>query len=139
MRDAPEAQEAYLYGQPVPWGAAAPCEMAGLLRTSEIRMPLLHRGDGVLFDARTLHCGGANECERRRVLFYVSFRGVGRGAAWRGGGFDAPGTLLNELRGRFVLSRSHRGLEPREPTCCQTSTSWMCMCHRPRPDCVPVL
>ena len=122
--DAPEAQEAYLYGQPVPWGAAAPCEMADLLGATEIRMPLLQQGDGVLFDARTLHCGGANESERRRVLFFVSFRGAGRGAAWRGGGFDAPGTLLNELRGRFVLSRTDRGLAPREPTCGPTET-WM--------------
>lgn len=114
--DAADAQEAYLYGQPVPWGAAAPCEMADLLRSSEIRMPLLRRGDGVLFDARTLHCGGANESERRRVLFYVSFRGAGRGVAWRGGGFEAPGTLLNELRGRFVMSSSNCGLAACEPT-----------------------
>jgi hypothetical protein len=41
---------------------------------------------------------------RRRVLFYFSLRARGMGAHWKGCGFDKPGTMLNELRGRYHLS-----------------------------------
>jgi hypothetical protein len=35
---------------------------------------LLRRGDLALFDARLLHCGGANTSPLRRTLFYFSFK-----------------------------------------------------------------
>ena len=40
---------------------------------------------------------------RRRVLFYFSLRARGVGAHWKGCGFDKPGTMLNELRGKFRI------------------------------------
>ena len=49
-------------------------EIAGMLSQSALRIPLLRAGDCILFDARTMHCGGANTSGKRRVLFYFSFR-----------------------------------------------------------------
>ena len=45
-----------------------------LLRTSPRQLATLRLGDAVMFDTRVLHCGGANDSPRRRVLFYFSFR-----------------------------------------------------------------
>lgn len=46
------------------------------LLKSDCRLSTLKKGDAVLFDARTLHCGNANEEEggRTRALFNFSFR-----------------------------------------------------------------
>jgi Phytanoyl-CoA dioxygenase (PhyH) len=43
------------------------------LSNAESRLCTLKKGDAVLFDARTLHCGNAN-VEQTRVLFNFSFR-----------------------------------------------------------------
>jgi ectoine hydroxylase-related dioxygenase (phytanoyl-CoA dioxygenase family) len=43
------------------------------LSNAESRLCTLKKGDAVLFDARTLHCGNAN-LEQTRVLFNFSFR-----------------------------------------------------------------
>jgi len=55
------------------------------LSNADCRMSTLRKGDAVLFDARTLHCGNANE-EQTRVLFNFSFRNpqVGGNLGYKG-------------------------------------------------------
>ena len=48
-------------------------EKEELLLKSDCRLSTLKKGDAVLFDARLLHCGNAND-EATRVLFNFSFR-----------------------------------------------------------------
>ena len=67
-----------------------------LLRSRPCWRGILGAGDVSLFDSRLLHCGGANESNRRRVLFYASFRAREAKAP--------PGTLLYSLRERHSLS-----------------------------------
>ena len=58
---------------------------------------LLDTGDGALYDGRTLHCGGPNRSDRRRLLLYVTFRcSADAGGEGRGGG-RTLGTLMDEL------------------------------------------
>lgn len=67
--------------------------------------PLLQLGDCVVFDSRLLHY--AQECRsKRRVLVYFSLRAMGVGSTWSGCGFDRPGTLLDEHRGKYQLANS---------------------------------
>ena len=82
-------------------------DAAEVLEDSVVRTPTPRSGDAVIFDARTIHCGGTNTSARRRVIFYFSFRAVGGGQSWRGGGFTQAGTLLDSLRGRYYLSASN--------------------------------
>ena len=56
-------------------------------------------GDGVLFDSRTMHCGGANESNRRRVLFYFSFEVAGSENP-----NAAVSSIRDELRGKIALA-----------------------------------
>ena len=115
-----EAQEAYLRGQPSPWGAPRPATPPPdgrgawdeLLQRAPCRAPLLRRGSCALFDSRILHCGSANSSGRRRVVFYFSLKARGHGNGWKGGGFIYPGTLLDELRGRYSLSSDTTSLVP---------------------------
>jgi hypothetical protein len=80
-------------------------ELLELLHESACRVPLPKMGDAICFDSRTLHCATANVSTQRRVLLYVSLAARSwHGRAWRGVGFDRPGTLLNELRGKYYLS-----------------------------------
>ena len=80
-------------------------ELIELLHESACRVPLPNMGDAICFDSRTLHCATANVSTQRRVLLYVSLAArSGHGRAWRGVGFERPGTLLNELRGKYYLS-----------------------------------
>jgi ectoine hydroxylase-related dioxygenase (phytanoyl-CoA dioxygenase family) len=46
------------------------------LRKADCRLATLKRGDAVLFDARVLHAGGANDINKgaNRVMFNFSFR-----------------------------------------------------------------
>lgn len=55
------------------------------LSRADCRLSTLRKGDAVLFDARTLHCGNAND-ERTRVLFNFSFRNpqVGGNLGYKG-------------------------------------------------------
>ena len=76
---------------------SAETKLAMLLRRPTWR-GVLDTGEATLFDSRLIHCGGANESPRRRVLFYISFRAKEASAP--------PGTLLYDLRGRYSLSRS---------------------------------
>lgn len=58
----------------------------------------LKQGDLVLYDSRTMHCGGANISDKRRAVFCVSVMGPGirpDGTTW---------TMLQMLRGRLRLS-----------------------------------
>lgn len=41
-----------------------------LIALSPVVQTRLKKGDCVIFDSRILHCGGANESNNRRVLFY---------------------------------------------------------------------
>ena len=80
-------------------------ELIELLHESACRVPLPNMGDAICFDSRTLHCATANVSTQRRVLLYVSLAArSGHGRAWRGVGFERPGTLLDELRGKYYLS-----------------------------------
>ena len=84
-------------------------DLAEQLASTPCRIPLPRRGDAVIFDSRCFHCGGAHTGGPRRVLFYCSFQA--RDAwrhAWRGCGFEQPGTLLDALRGRYCLDRAGR-------------------------------
>ena len=115
-----DSQEAYLRGQPSPWGAPRPAvpPPAGrgawdeLLQRTPCRAPLLRRGSCALFDSRILHCGSANSSGRRRVVFYFSLKARGHGNGWKGGGFVYPGTLLDELRGQYSLATDATSLVP---------------------------
>merc|ERR1740138_1521158 len=59
----------------------------------------LKKGDLVMYDSRTMHCGGANSSTKRRSTFVVSVMGPGirpDGTTW---------TMLRSLRNRLT-SRS---------------------------------
>jgi hypothetical protein len=62
---------------------------------------LLDTGDAALYDGRMLHCGGANRSDKRRILFYLTFRS----RKGRENGLDEDamtlGRLLDELREEF--------------------------------------
>lgn len=61
------------------------------------RKMTLKAGDLVLYDSRTMHCGGANCSEKRRSVFCISVMGPGirpDGTTW---------TLLKHLRGHLSL------------------------------------
>lgn len=92
-------------------GSQHESEMTSLARASAVCAPRQRAGDCALFDSRLLHYGGAHTGGARRVLFYISLRGAGRGAAWRGCGFAQPGTILDALRGRHRLARCGTRLE----------------------------
>merc|ERR1719251_836759 len=58
----------------------------------------LSKGDLVLYDSRTMHCGGPNSSSARRSVFCVSVMGPGirpDGTTW---------TMLKSLRNRLLLS-----------------------------------
>ena len=97
--------------EPLDWGSDPTDDedVAEQLASTPCRIPLPRRGDAVIFDSRCFHCGGAHTGGPRRVLFYCSFQA--RDAwrhAWRGCGFEQPGTLLDALRGRYCLDRAGR-------------------------------
>ena len=58
-------------GEPAPPARTA---KGRLLQSTPHRVGVLGCGDAMVFDSRTLHCGGANTSSRRRVLFYFSFK-----------------------------------------------------------------
>ena len=49
-------------------------EKVALLRQKPNHVGVLNTGDANLIDSRLIHCGGANESPKRRVLFYLSFK-----------------------------------------------------------------
>ena len=49
-------------------------------RAPPSRVALLDCGDAALYDGRLLHCGGANRSDRRRLLFYLTFRSADAGS-----------------------------------------------------------
>lgn len=62
------------------------------------RKMVLKKGDLVLYDSRTMHCGGANSADVRRAVFCISTMGPGirpDGTTW---------TMLDSLRGVLRLS-----------------------------------
>eukprot|EP00930_Biecheleria_cincta_P029856 TRINITY_DN20716_c0_g1_i1.p1 TRINITY_DN20716_c0_g1~~TRINITY_DN20716_c0_g1_i1.p1 ORF type:complete len:399 (-),score=86.63 TRINITY_DN20716_c0_g1_i1:33-1229(-) len=68
------------------------------------RQMTLKQGDLVLYDSRTMHCGGANSSDKRRAVFCVSVMGPGirpDGTTW---------TMLQTLRGRLRLSEFPLGM-----------------------------
>merc|ERR1711920_597691 len=63
----------------------------------EHRKMTLQKGDLVLYDSRTMHCGGANMSEIRRSVMAISVMGQGirpDGTTW---------TMLKSLRNRLPL------------------------------------
>jgi len=65
-------------------------ERVAMLRERPNHLGVLQTGDANLIDSRLIHCGGANESSKRRVLFYFSFRAKGARTA--------PGSLLFSVR-----------------------------------------
>lgn len=58
----------------------------------------LSKGDLVMYDSRTMHCGGANTSQKRRSVFVVSTMGPGirpDGTTW---------SMLKSLRNRLLIS-----------------------------------
>jgi len=58
----------------------------------------LRKGDLVMYDSRTMHCGGANTSQKRRSVMVVSTMGPGirpDGTTW---------TILKSLRNRLLVS-----------------------------------
>jgi ectoine hydroxylase-related dioxygenase (phytanoyl-CoA dioxygenase family) len=49
-------------------------EAKGLVATAYNVRATLDKGDCSLYSAMTLHCGSANKSDKRRSLFYFSFR-----------------------------------------------------------------
>ena len=73
---------------------------------------LLDTGDAALYDGRTLHCGGANRSDRRRLLLYLTFRRTDEGEDGESssrrvedgesGGGQTLGSLLDELSSAHI-------------------------------------
>ena len=59
----------------------------------------LNVGDATVFDSRLLHCGGGNESNQRRVLFYFSFEVAGSENP-----NAAVSSIRDELRGKIALA-----------------------------------
>jgi ectoine hydroxylase-related dioxygenase (phytanoyl-CoA dioxygenase family) len=53
-------------------------ERVALLRECPNHVGVLQDGDANLIDSRLIHAGGGNESQKRRVLFYFSFRRRGK-------------------------------------------------------------
>ena len=82
-------------GQPsAPAHAPAMGVRERLLRNSPRQLATLRLGDAVMFDTRVLHCGGANDSPRRRVLLYFSFRVPGANTPYGRGSLDEELQLL---------------------------------------------
>eukprot|EP00658_Telonema_sp_P-2_P060486 TRINITY_DN49397_c0_g1_i1.p1 TRINITY_DN49397_c0_g1~~TRINITY_DN49397_c0_g1_i1.p1 ORF type:complete len:349 (-),score=88.12 TRINITY_DN49397_c0_g1_i1:341-1387(-) len=47
---------------------------AEFLKNQEYRSSLLKKGDCAIFEARLLHCGSANESDKRRTMFYLTLQ-----------------------------------------------------------------
>ena len=61
----------------------------------------LRRGDIAIFDSRVLHCGCANESDKRRVLFYFT---VSRAQRWPlPGGLHGSNSVREEDRWQWRL------------------------------------
>jgi ectoine hydroxylase-related dioxygenase (phytanoyl-CoA dioxygenase family) len=79
------------------FNAADEATKLGYLRSQPVALGILDAGDCTLFDARTIHCGGANLSPHRRVVFYLSFHA-------RHAERLKPGTLLYGLREQHSLA-----------------------------------
>jgi len=44
------------------------------LQTCSYKSSLLKKGDCAIFEARLLHCGSANNSDKRRIMFYITFQ-----------------------------------------------------------------
>ncbi|KAL7516341.1 hypothetical protein ACHAWX_001368 [Stephanocyclus meneghinianus] len=74
-----------------------------VVRDSEGRLATLNKGDCVVFNARTLHCGNANESTKMRALFNFLFRNpqVTEDLGYKGSmrlGYERAMTLSNFLQ-----------------------------------------
>jgi len=69
-----------------------------LLRTQPSVLGLLPKGSCGIFDSRLLHCGGANESDTSRALFYVSFKNPKIGYPGN------PGSIRKNYISQFTLS-----------------------------------
>jgi len=82
-------------------------ERVALLREQPAHIGTLSTGDANLIDSRLIHAGGANESNKRRVLFYFSFR--------KKGARMSPGSLLTSVRREgYTLETADEMLAPLE-------------------------
>jgi len=68
-----------------------------LLRTSPSVLGVLPKGSCAIFDSKLLHCGGANESDISRALFYLSFKNTGLGYPGN------PASIRPELHSKYTL------------------------------------
>ena len=68
-----------------------------LLRTQPAVLGTLPKGCCGMYDSRLLHCGGANQSERSRALFYFSFRNPTIGSVGN------PGSIRRDMIGKWTL------------------------------------
>jgi len=68
-----------------------------LLRTSPSVLGVLPKGSCAIFDSKLLHCGGANESDISRALFYLSFKNTGLGYPGN------PASIRPELLSKYTL------------------------------------
>jgi ectoine hydroxylase-related dioxygenase (phytanoyl-CoA dioxygenase family) len=75
-----------------------------LLRTRPAVLGVLPKGSCGIFDSRLLHCGGANESETSRAIFYFSFKNPKTINAGN------PGSIRREYISQFTLGALEKEL-----------------------------
>ena len=87
------------------WNAAARNERLKdrFIAAQPAMQSALRVGDAAAFDSRLLHCGCANESQKRRVLFYLTFS---RDADWPlPDGLHGSNSIRAEDKGRWTLQQ----------------------------------
>lgn len=76
-----------------------------LLRTQPAVLGTLPKGCCAVYDSRLLHCGGANQSDLRRALFYFSFRNPKISSVGN------PGSIRRDMIGRWNLKSLQKELK----------------------------
>lgn len=81
-----------------------------VMKSTMSHVALLNRGDAVLFDARVFHQGSANRSEKRRTMFYISFKSTYKnGSVSSTSSVLGTGSLLKSVADRrFTLGELSR-------------------------------
>ena len=76
-----------------------------LLRTRPSVLGTLPKGSCGMYDSRLLHCGGANQSDTSRALFYMSFRNPQITAVGN------PGSIRRDMIGKWTLQALQKELK----------------------------
>jgi len=71
----------------------------GLLQSTPNKLSTLNIGDCSIYDQRLLHAGGANASDKRRIIFYFTFRNPAVADPRR---INNPGSIRGELKERKI-------------------------------------